>query len=151
MLKFLMILATTLCVMQGALAQTPGVVEVRSTHTIKLTMQRLKDAIQQRHLQIAAEIDHSGAAHKAGLSLLPTELVIFGNPTLGTKLMEVNQIAGLALPLKVLVWQDAQGQVWLAYNDPAAFAQQYGIDPQSGPVQTMTKALHAITAQAAES
>ena len=128
-----------------------GLIKLRSARTFADTMRRLEAAIRQRHLQITAVVNHSAAAHKAGLSLRPTELVIFGNPTLGSKLMQINQETGLDLPLKVLVWKDSKNRVWLGYNDPKAFADRYSINPLSMPIVAMTKALYAITKQAAGS
>lgn len=149
MSKFLLAFAAAFFWVQGAWAQAPQVIEVRSTHTVAKTLQHLEHAIQQRHLQIVAVVDHSGSAHKVGLELRPTKLVIFGNPALGTKLMQMNQQAGLGLPLKILVWEDAKHRVWLGYTNPAVFAQRYAINPSAQPILIMTKALHAIAAEAA--
>ncbi|WP_094161311.1 DUF302 domain-containing protein [Thiomonas sp. Sup16B3] len=151
MSKFLLALAAVFVLAQGAWAQAPQVIEVRSTHTAAETLQHLEHAIQQRHLQIVAVVDHSGSAHKAGLELRPTKLVIFGNPALGTKLMQMNQQAGLGLPLKILVWEDAKHRVWLGYTNPAVFARRYDINPSAKPILIMSKALHAIAAEAAGS
>ena len=149
MSKFLLAFAAAFVLVQSAWAQAPQVIEVRSTHTVAQTLQHLEHAIQQRHLHIVAVVDHSGSAHKVGLELRPTKLVIFGNPALGTKLMQMNQQAGLGLPLKMLVWEDAEHRVWLGYTDPAVFAQRYDISPTAQPILIMTKALHAIVAEAA--
>ncbi len=128
-----------------------GVVEMPSDHSFSQTVLRLKTAIRKRHLQVAAVVDHGAAARKVGLSLRPTELVIFGNPVVGTKLMQVNRQAGLDLPLKVLVWEDAQNRVRLDYVDPAVIAGRYGIDPDSKPIRMMTRVLDAVAHDAAGS
>lgn len=149
MSKFLFAFVAAFILLQSSWAQAPRVIEVRSMHTVAQTLQHLERAILQRHLHIVAVVDHSGSAHEAGLKLRPTKLVIFGNPALGTKLMQMNQQAGLGLPLKMLVWEDAEHRVWLGYTDPAVFAQRYDISPSAQPILLMTKALHAIAAQAA--
>ncbi|MDE2252797.1 MAG: DUF302 domain-containing protein [Betaproteobacteria bacterium] len=149
MSKFLLALTYAFLLAQGAWAEVPQVIEVRSTHTVVQTLWHLEHAIHRRHLHIVAMVDHSGAAHKVGLDLPPTKLVIFGNPALGTKLMQMNQQAGLGLPLKMLVWEDAEHRVWLGYTDPAVFARRYDISPSAEPILLMTKALHAIAAEAA--
>lgn len=128
-----------------------GILTVRSTRSVTATVARLKELIQKNHLQLVAVINHSGAAHKVGLSLRPTELVIFGNPLLGTKLMDINQTAGLDLPLKVLVWQNAQGQTFLGYNSPTYLAHRYGIAPSSPIIRKMSAAMKHLTTAAAGS
>ena len=127
------------------------ILTVRSTRSVTATVARLKQLIQKNHLQLLAVVNHSGAAQKVGLSLRPTELVIFGNPLLGTKMMEINQTAGLDLPLKVLVWQNAQGQTFLGYNSPTYLAHRYGIAPSSPIIRKMTAAMKHITTAAAGS
>ena len=76
-------------------------------------------------LNIFARIDHAAGAQKVGKTLRPTEVLIFGNPQGGTPLMECAQSAGIDLPLKALAWEDAQGQAWLGYNDPAWLAKRH--------------------------
>jgi uncharacterized protein (DUF302 family) len=76
-----------------------------------------------------ARVDHAGAAKKANMTLRPTQALIFGNPKLGTPLMQSSkQIIGLDLPLKILAWEDAKGQTWLTYEDPHATAVRYGVN-----------------------
>ncbi|MFZ7128615.1 MAG: DUF302 domain-containing protein [Desulfobacterales bacterium] len=90
-------------------------------------MNRLEKIAKERGLTIFARIDHAAGAQKAGKSLRPTELLIFGNPKGGTPLMECAQSAGIDLPLKALVWEDEANQVRLGYNDPAYIAKRHGI------------------------
>ena len=92
-----------------------GVVALKSPHSASETMNRLEAQVKQRGL---ARVDHAAAAARAGRTLRPTELLIFGNPQAGTPLMECVQTAGIDLPMKALVWVDVQQQVWLGYNDP---------------------------------
>ena len=124
-------LAATGLLTLAALAATPalaadGLVAVKSPHTAAETMTRLEAQVKQRGLNVFARIDHAAGAAKVGKTLRPTELLIFGNPQGGTPLMECAQGAGIDLPLKALVWEDAQAQVWLGYNDPAWLAQRHG-------------------------
>ena len=132
-----------------AAAPHKDIIQAQSSGTMAQTVARLKQAIVARHLKILAVVDHSGAARQAGMALRPTTLVIFGNPTLGTKLMQMNQVAGLSLPIKMLVWQDAQHRVWVGYTAPGAFARRYGLGIDAGPIRAMGGALGAIAAQAA--
>lgn len=126
-----------------------GIVTLRSHYSVPVTLDRLMHALQQKHMTIFARIDHSKGAHEVGLTLRPTELLIFGNPKVGTKLMECKQTAGLDLPLKALAWQDATGRVWLSYNSPGYIARRDRLGHcASGAVATMRKALHAFAEQA---
>ena len=111
----------------SALAQTAdGLVTLASPHSASQTMARLEAAVKDRNLTVFAKIDHAAGAAKINKALRPTELLIFGNPQGGTPLMECAQTAGIDLPLKALVWQDAAGKVMLSYNDPAYLAKRHG-------------------------
>jgi uncharacterized protein (DUF302 family) len=105
-----------------------GLIALRSSFSSTETMDRLEENAKRRGLNIFARIDHAAGAATVGKTLRPTELLIFGNPKGGTPLMECVQSTGIDLPLKALVWQDAQGQVWLAYNDPGYIARRHGAD-----------------------
>ena len=104
-----------------------GLTTIPSIYEPKETMDRLEAALKARGLTIFARIDHAAGAAEAGLPLRPTELVIFGNAKGGTPLMQADQTAGIDLPLKTLVWQDASGKAWLSYNDPAWIAERHGL------------------------
>jgi len=124
-------------------AAADGLVEVKSPHSAKETMNRLEDIVKQRGLNAFARIDHAAGAAKVGKSLRPTELLIFGNPKGGTPLMECAQTAGIDLPLKALVWEDDAQQVWLGYNDPKYLAQRHGI-ADCPAVENLRKALAGL-------
>lgn len=132
----------SLWVSSAALA-ADGLVSVKSPRPAKETMDRLENAAKQRGLNIFARIDHAAGAAKVGKSLRATEVLIFGNPQGGTPFMECTQSVGIDLPLKALVWEDAQGQVWLGYNDPAYLAQRHGA-AQCPAVAGLTKALAGL-------
>jgi uncharacterized protein (DUF302 family) len=120
-----------------------GLIAIKSSLSVAETMNRFEQNAKQRGLNIFARIDHAGAAAKIGKTLRPTEVLIFGNPQGGTPFIECAQSVGIDLPLKVLVWQDAQGQVWLGYNDPAYLAQRHGVS-QCAAVGPLSKALSSL-------
>ena len=120
-----------------------GLIAIRSPFSTTETMNRLEENAKQRGLNIFARIDHTAGAAKVGKTLRPTEVLIFGNPQGGTPFMECAQSVGIDLPLKVLVWEDAQGQVWLGYNDPAYLAQRHGVS-QCTAVGALSKALSSL-------
>ena len=93
-------------------------VTLPSTHGATETVERLKSLLSQKKIQVFADVDHAARAQKVGLSLRPTHLLIFGNPQAGTPLMQSQQTIGLDLPLRVLVWEDEAGKVWLTYHRP---------------------------------
>ena len=136
-------LAVLLCAVAPAGWAADGLIEVKSPHSAKETMDKLEGIVKQRGLNVFARIDHAGGALKIGKTLRPTELLIFGNPQGGTPLMECAQSAGIDLPLKGLVWQDAAGQVWVGYNDPAFLAQRHGA-ASCPAVENLRKALAGI-------
>lgn len=126
-----------------------GLVSVVSRFSASETTQRLVAALPARNMTVFARVDHAAAAAAVGMSLRPTDLVIFGNPKGGTILMQDQQQAGIDLPLKALVWEDAAGKVWVSYNDPAWIARRHGVS-KTAAVEAMTAAMKAIV-QAATS
>jgi uncharacterized protein (DUF302 family) len=121
-----------------------GLTTLRSSHGPQDTLNRLEAAVRARGMTVFARIDHSAGAAAAGLSLNPTELLIFGNARGGTPLMQTAQTIGIDLPLKALVWQDASGSTWLSYNDPAWLVQRHGLSGTETPVGSLTAALDAV-------
>jgi uncharacterized protein (DUF302 family) len=117
-----------------------GLTTVRSSYGPKDIMTRLEAAVRAKGLTVFAHIDHAAGAAEAGLSLRPTDLLIFGNAKGGTPLMQSAQTIGVDLPLKALVWQDASGNTWLSYNDPGWLAKRHGL---GGEVQATVNALTA--------
>lgn len=143
-MTFLRTLGLTVLLAAGTLAQAAdGMVEIKSPYSAAVTMTRLEDAAKQRGLVVFARIDHAAGAAKIGKTLRPTEVLIFGNPQGGTPLMECAQTAGIDLPLKALVWEDAAAQVWVGYNDPAFLVQRHGA-PQCAVVDNLRKALAGL-------
>jgi uncharacterized protein (DUF302 family) len=103
-----------------------GLTTLPSAHSAKETMDRLEAEVKSKGLTVFVRIDHAAGAKAAGLSLRPTEVLIFGNARGGTPLMQALQTTGIDLPLKALVWEDPGGKVWLSYNEPAWIAQRHG-------------------------
>ena len=133
----------TLALAATAAAAADGLVALKSPYPVMETMSRFEDNAKQRGLTVFARIDHAAGATRIGKTLRPTEVLIFGNPQGGTPLMECAQTMGIDLPLKALVWEDAQGQVWLGYNDPAWLASRHGAT-QCPAAQAVGKALSSL-------
>jgi uncharacterized protein (DUF302 family) len=126
-----------------------GLITLSSSLAPKDTMDRLAAEVTTRGMTVFARIDHAAGAADAGLSLRPTELLIFGNARGGTPLMQANQTIGIDLPLKALVWQDAAGKTWLSYNDPSWLAQRHGLGAVADAmVKALAAALGALAAAA---
>ena len=124
--QLLCTLMTILLLTTSAYADS-GLISVKSPHDVKTTADRLDSALKQKGMTVFIRIDHAQGAQKVGRELRPTELIIFGNPKVGTPLMECRQAVAIDLPQKALIWQDEQGQVWLSYNDPDYIVERHGI------------------------
>src|SRR5258708_3193024 len=128
-----------------------GLVSVQSRVPANETLERLLAALATRKLTVFARVDHAAGAASVGLPLRSTEVVIFGNAKGGTALMQDRQLAGIDLPLKALVCEDADGKAWLTYNDPGGIAERHGLDAGSGAaVKAMTELLGAIAREATQ-
>jgi uncharacterized protein (DUF302 family) len=143
MFRSLPFLLASLLTVSSAAFGADGLISVKSPFPVKETMNRFEQLAKKRGLNIFARVDHAAGAAKVGKTLRPTEVIIFGNPQGGTPFMECAQSVGIDLPLKALVWEDAQGQVWLGYNDPAFLAKRHGA-PQCPAVGGLTKALAGL-------
>jgi uncharacterized protein (DUF302 family) len=126
-----------------------GLTTIPSRFGPKETMDRLATEIQTKGMKVFARIDHAAGAAEVGLTLRPTELIIFGNARGGTPLMQLAQTVGIDLPLKALVWQDAAGKTWLSYNEPSWTAQRHGVADAEPIVSKMADLLSAISRKAA--
>jgi uncharacterized protein (DUF302 family) len=104
-----------------------GIVRIRSAQNVPQTMEKLDQLLRAHGLTIFARIDFSGDAARAGLTMRPEQMLIFGNPKGGTPLMQQAPTAGLDLPLKALVWEDDQGATWVGYNTPDYILQRHGL------------------------
>jgi uncharacterized protein (DUF302 family) len=106
-------------------ADIPGAIQLRSRHSVSVTIDRLEALLKQRGILVFARIDFSGDAERAGLRMPAEQMLIFGNPKAGTPLMLAAPAAGLDLPLKLLAWEGPGGEVCVAYNDPQYVVQRY--------------------------
>ena len=122
-----------------------GMVKKLSARSVQDTMDNLEGIVKKKGFTVFARVDHAAGASKVGETLRPTQLLLFGNPEVGTALMKSNQTVGLDLPIKVLAWEDSEGMVWLAYNDPAYMVARHGIEDKETVVNKMTGALKGIT------
>src|ERR1700730_17534246 len=109
------------------LAADRGIIDKPSHQSVEQTVDRLKNILHSKGLTLFALVDHSGEAERVGMKMLPTKLLIFGNPTAGTPLMLAAPSVAIDLPLKILVWEDAKAKVWVSYNSLAYLAERHAI------------------------
>ncbi len=124
-----------------------GIIDKRSIHSVGETVEKLKGILQAKGVSLFALVDHSGEAEKAGLKMRPTKLLIFGSPKAGTPLMLAAPSVAIDLPLKILIWEDGQGAVWLSYNSPAYLQERHGFPPDLLPNISGVEQLAAAAAQ----
>jgi len=108
-------------------ATNKGIIDKASNHSVEQTADRLKTILQSKGVALFALIDHSGEAEKVGMKMRPTKLLIFGNPKAGTPLMLAAPSSAIDLPLKILIWEDGQGEVWISYNSPSYLQERHGL------------------------
>jgi uncharacterized protein (DUF302 family)/uncharacterized membrane protein YidH (DUF202 family) len=106
-----------------------GIIDKPSNHSVDETVEKLKTLLAGKGMTLFALIDHSGEAEKVGFKMRSTKLLIFGSPKAGTPLMLAAPSSAIDLPLKILIWQDAQGRAWVSYNSPAYLQQRQGLQP----------------------
>jgi uncharacterized protein (DUF302 family) len=114
-------------------ATNNGIIHKPSNHSVDRTVERLKGILQTKGVTLFALIDHSGEAEKVGMKMRPTKLLIFGSPKAGTPLMLAAPSSAIDLPLKMLIWEDAQGKVWVSYNSPAYLQERHGVPQELLP------------------
>jgi len=131
----------TILFIVSAAAAGNGLISVKSSHDVEATADRLENILNQKGMTVFIRINHSAGARKVAKTLRPTELVVFGNPKVGTPLMQCSQTVGIDLPQKALVWQDDKGQVWLSYNDPNYLDQRHGLAECAQVIKKVEKAL----------
>ncbi len=117
----------------------------QSPHSVTVTLDKLEAVMKKKGITIFARIDHATGAKKVGADMAPTQVLIFGNPKMGTPLMQSNRTIGIDLPLKVLAWKGADGKVRLAYTKPAVLAKRHAIGDRAKVFQKMTGALNKLT------
>lgn len=122
-----------------------GIVQIPSQHSVSDTVDRLEQLLNEHGIVVFARIDFSRDAARAGLTMHAEQMLIFGNPKAGTPLMQAAPVSGIDLPLKALVWEDANGKTWLAYNAPDYIVRRHGLAPSFGanlaaPIPLLEKA-----------
>jgi uncharacterized protein (DUF302 family) len=129
------------------LANSNGIVNIQTAHSVDQAVERIESLLKGKEITLFAVIDHSGEAEKAGMQMPSTKLLIFGSPRAGTPVMLAAPSIAIDLPLKILVWEDAQGKVWLSYNSPEYLQQRHAV-PQE--LLQNIAAVEALAAKAAE-
>jgi uncharacterized protein (DUF302 family) len=124
-----------------------GLVHHRASRTVDETLGHLLELLEARKITVFAVVDHSGEAFKAGLAMLPTRLVIFGNPRAGTPVMLAAPTSAIDLPLKILIWEDSAGAVWLTVNTAEYLAARHAIPPDLVATLAAADALAKAAAQ----
>jgi len=122
-----------------------GMITKSSKFSVTETLNRLENVLKKKGITIVTRWSHDAGANKNKISLRPTELLLFGNPKLGSHMFTSNQTAGIDLPMKALAWEDEKGRVWLTYNDPAYIASRHKITDRPKIVKKMTGALNKLT------
>ncbi len=125
-----------------------GIISTKSAFDVPTTANRLEKVLAAKGMTVFARIDHAAGAAKVGENLRPTVLIIFGNPKVGTPLMQSSQSIGIDLPQKALVWEDESGKVWLSYNDPRYLANRHGINNREVIIKKIEKTLANFTKKA---
>ncbi|MHA6289460.1 DUF302 domain-containing protein [Maricaulis sp. CAU 1757] len=134
-------LALTAC---QRVPKADGVIVRESPHSVAETVDRLEALANSLGANVVARVDHAANAAGTGTQMRPSMVVIFGNPAMGTPLIERSPTAGLDLPVRVLVWQDEDNDVWLAYTDPEHIARRHGIDREDSAVARMVSTLNSM-------
>ncbi|MBY8976180.1 DUF302 domain-containing protein [Rhodobacteraceae bacterium NNCM2] len=129
-------------------ATAADLVTKSSAYSVEETVDRLVAAVEKAGATVFARVDHAAGASSVGQELRPNQLVMFGNPKLGTPAMQASQTMGLDLPLRVVAWEDADGAVWVTYYDPADLAAQHGVPADAPMIGKMQGALDKLTGAA---
>ncbi len=145
--KTLFILLCTLFV-SSVTAGENGILKKKSMHSVTVTLDRLENILTKKGITVALRWKHSDKANGVGIPMRDTEIMIFGNPKMGSPLMLSNQEMGIDLPLKALAYKDADGQVWLVYNDPAYLKKRHGIADKDKIFTKMAGVLNKLTSKA---
>jgi len=126
-----------------------GLINVQSDFNVKETTDRLENILNEKGMTIFNQINHSDAAQKVGVELRKTRLIIFGNPKVGSPLMQCQQSIAIDLPQKAIIWEDDKSKVWISYNDPRFLGKRHNIIGCDEVITKVEKALSGITKAAA--
>lgn len=120
-------------------------IKKKSAHDVTKTLDNLEAVLKEKGIGIVARVNHAEAAEKVEMTLRPTQVLFFGNPKLGTPLMQSNQLAGLELPMRVLAWEDEGGQTWLGYHAPQQIGYDLGIVDRPDAIDKLSGAMEKLT------
>lgn len=144
-MRVLFIAVVSLFIAAGTAQADSDLVVKASPFGVKETLDRLEGVFKKKGVTVFARIDHAAGAAKVGAKLAPAEVIIFGNPKLGTPLMQSQPRIGIDLPMKVLAWKDSAGKVWLAYTPADTLAKRHGITDRAKVFKNMAGALDKLT------
>src|SRR5579863_9371052 len=108
-------------------SQGKGIIDIPSNHSVDQTVERVKGILQAKGVTLFALVDHSGEAEKVGMKMPPTKLLIFGSPKAGTPVMLASPSIAIDLPLKILIWEDGNGKVWVSHNSPQYLQERHNV------------------------
>jgi uncharacterized protein (DUF302 family) len=140
--------AVLLLLISATSASSEKLVTLESKYDVKETLDRLSAELDKRGIKVAARIDHAAGAKTVGMELPPIEVLMFGNPRLGTPLMQSASTIGIDLPMKVLAWQDKAGKVWIGYAAPETLKTRHGISDRDEVFKAMAAALDGLVKSA---
>ncbi|MEJ2361178.1 MAG: DUF302 domain-containing protein [Gammaproteobacteria bacterium] len=148
--QLLIVAALTALFTTNAMAQhVDGMIKMKSKYSVSETIDRLANIVKKKGITVALRWNHSAKANKIGIPMRPTELLVFGNPKLGSYMMTAEQTAAIDMPLKAIAWKDAKGQVWLGYNSPQYIAKRHHIKDRAKVIKKISHALATMTHMAA--
>jgi uncharacterized protein (DUF302 family) len=149
-MKKMFIVLGVLFTMSLSVMASNGMVNVASDYDVKQTADRLESVLKKKNMKIFNRINHAKGAMGVGIELRDTQLIIFGNPKVGSPLMKCQQTVALDLPQKALIWKDNKGKVWISYNDPMYLKQRHNLTGCDKVLSKVTNALANITKTAAK-
>lgn len=144
-MRFAVLMLGVLCLPFAVAGEVDGLIKKSSPYGVSETLDRLETVLDDKGITVALRWEHGRRAAEVDIPLRDTEVMIFGNPNIGSHLMTSARTAGIDLPMKALAWRDADGEVWLAYNDPVYIARRHGVDDRNEIIEKMSGALDALT------
>jgi uncharacterized protein (DUF302 family) len=125
--------------------KSSGLIDIPSNHSVEKTLDKLRRILGAKNITLFTVVDHSGEAAKVGIKMRPTKLVIFGSPKAGTPVMVASPSSAIDLPLKILIWEDDHGKVWITYNSPVYLQQRHNLPaevlPNISVIEVLVKAV----------
>lgn len=147
-MRTIKLLLAVVFLVSGGQVFAADLIKKKSANSVAETMDKLAAAVEGAGAKVFARVDHAAGAKSAGMKLRPTQMIMFGNPKLGTPALQASQTAGLDLPLRVVVFEDDAGAVFVAYHSPSQLAEDHGIPADAEVLKKMTGALDKLTGKA---